>query len=149
MRKLVKYFVASILFFSCSLMVSANNLPVYSSDEFEIKLLKCIGNSSAQLVKMEFVFTHQLSNRDVHFDGEGAYDEEGNSYVMDVYGSKNLVDNIFYIPYHQARKIKVDVKSVLPTVEKLSSVVLKIYFPIPDGRSIEVTLRDIPITWKY
>ena len=42
-----------------------------------------------------------------------------------------------------------EVKSILPRVSKFSTLVLTITVTKPEYKTVEVTLRDVPITWKY
>ena len=98
-------------------------------EELSYTLQKCVGNSGAQVVKFNFLLNHNLPNQDVIISGVEAFH--------------------FYVPNNQPRKIKMEVKSILPRVSKFSTLVLTITVTKPEYKTVEVTLRDVPITWKY
>lgn len=149
MKKIILFLAAFIL---SSISVLAEGEPVveYKSDDFTIKLNHCIGNRAAQVVKLEFVMVHNLPNQSIYFNRGankgGAYDIDGNSYKSYVYGGRGYWGNEFYIPNNQPRKIQMQVDAILSRVEQFSSLVFTVSTTNGD---VEVTLRDIPITWKY
>ena len=149
MKKII-LFLATFIFMSVSAIAENNSLIDYKTDDFVITLKKCIGNSAAQVAKLEFLLVHSLPNQAIYFNESGskalAYDEEGNSYTVRVTNGSGYWGNEYYMPTDQPRKISMQVESILSKVEFLSSLVFTIR--TSNGR-VEVTLRDIPVTWKY
>lgn len=149
MKKII-LFLATFILTSMSVFAEGEPAIEYKSDDFTIKLQHCIGNSAAQVVKLEFLFTHNLPNQSVYFNNGankgGAYDVDGNLYKSYVYGGKGYWANEFYIPTNQPRKIPMQVDAILSKVDTFSSLVFTVR---TSNGEVEVTLRDIPITWKY
>lgn len=143
-------FLATFIFVSLSAIAEENRVIDFKSDDFVITLKKSVGNTPAQVVKLEFLLVHSLPNQTIYFNESGskalAYDEEGNSYDVRVTNGSGYWGNQYYMPTDQPRKISMQVESILSKVEFLSSLVFTIR--TSNGR-VEVTMRDIPVTWKY
>lgn len=144
MKKIVLFFIALFLV-SASTYADENQVTEFKSEDFAIQMQYCIGNSAAQVVKLQFLLTHQLSNQNVIVKGVNAYDEEGNSYNFYVNNGSGYWGDRFYIPNNQPRKIKMQVDAILSKVTVFSSLVFTVS---TSNGTTEVTLRNVPITWK-
>lgn len=127
--------------------VSALNPKItYSASNLQVKILSCEGIESQQTVVISFVVTNTLrSNSDrAYWYYLNGIDTEGNSYERATTGhweGSNYNDSSKDLPYGVPVKWKFYLTKVYEKVPGFSYLKFKI-------RDCEVTIKDLPITWK-
>ncbi|WP_218598917.1 hypothetical protein [Polaribacter sp. NJDZ03] len=132
------------------------------SNDYDLKLLSCKGDKNTQQVKIEFLIKHKKVHQDICFNKSikdaKAYDLEGNEYNSDIVSVGSKVSSKFAsymcnkVPTNIPVKASINFIKILPTVEKLSFVTIKIGYKDSDGGykyeygNIEV--QNLDIDWE-
>ena len=137
------------------------NIKSFSND-FDLKLLSCKGDKNKQQVNIEFLIKHKNVHQKVCFnkgkDDAKAYDLEGNEYNSNTVSVGSKINNSYgfsicnKIPTNVPVKASINLIKILPTVEKLSFVTVKIGFKDFDGSYKytygNIEIQNLDIDWE-
>ncbi|WP_158837669.1 hypothetical protein [Polaribacter sp. L3A8] len=133
------------------------------SNDYDLKLLSCKGDKNTQQVRIEFLIKHKKVHQKVCFEGKkyitsdetSAFDFNGNEYKANesIVGSKkSSYVTCNKIPTNVPLKASVNFIKILPTVEKLSFVTIKVEYRDFDGtyknNKGNIEIQNLDIDWE-
>lgn len=137
------------------------NIKSFSND-FDLKLLSCKGDKNTQQVWIEFLIKHKNVHQKVCFNkgkkDAKAYDLEGNEYNSNTVSIGSEINKGYgaficnKIPTNVPVKASINLIKILPTVEKLSFVTVKIGFKDFDDSYKytygNIEIQNLDIDWE-
>jgi hypothetical protein len=118
-----------------------------TGEDITYTLVSCTGDRKAQTVAVRFLVTNNSATRDLQFVKLVAIDASGEQHpTYDVgFGTSPRSS----VPTGIAVKAAGILKGVLPSVTSFSIITLSSYYKnVGPGKNVELTYRDVPITWK-
>ncbi|MGI4743331.1 MAG: hypothetical protein ACRYG7_49905 [Janthinobacterium lividum] len=118
-----------------------------TGEDITYTLVSCTGDRKAQTVAVRFLVTNTGATRDLQFVKLVAIDASGEQHSTYDVGFGNTPRSS--VPTGVPVKAAGILKGVLPSVTSFSLITLSSYHKnVGPGKDVELTYREVPITWK-